>query len=554
MSIDVRTPVQKEIERRKSQIFNSIEKGIADDEISGEKKEQTKKVVPVEKIDAEKYHDKLEKGEISEKLAYGYGSGNDQLKFTKTGAEIKAILPGTITKLESTKTEIEAKMAALAVAAGCEPTEIYSCSGICKVELMRYPYNIASTPYDSVAQKYPDSTDEQKAMCQYNELTYTLKSVMEDCATCKVILKEVEDKKKYDLSVSQLVAISLGDDLSKGEETDELEKAEGSRGGKIIGHTKSGKAIYEAKDSRKIEYFDNSHSEHHRNFDSKDHDDAAQLHRKNEKDYKDAGEDQKSADSKQAAKQHEWNKKYKEKIESKKKAIPDDIRKIVSNYDEHAASDTMETDPEHKKHFAEVKGKYEPKEFSKHLKAALREPAEDGYESDSSEAKQMHDDIHETFGDKSKKADKKIEKAITQEDPSSIVNADRKMRAAKIGGCAIGDTKFDDNLAKSVNAGLYAKNADVELTELIKSVQGKTVLSVSELKTLAKNKVSIFTSEGLNTFTNDLQKAVDSKQITPEEATKEKIKIANLEMKRVSLEKGFCTVFVSKTDLEKALK
>jgi hypothetical protein len=44
-------------------------------------------------------------------------------------------------------------------------------------------------------------------------------------------------------------------------------KGEGSKGGKVIGHTKSGKAIYEKVDHPS-----------HANFNSKDHGDAAELH------------------------------------------------------------------------------------------------------------------------------------------------------------------------------------------------------------------------------------------------------------------------------------
>lgn len=52
-------------------------------------------------------------------------------------------------------------------------------------------------------------------------------------------------------------------------EDDEIEKAEGSRGGKIIGHTKSGKPIYAGQ-----EY----HSSHYANFSTQDHKDASKAH------------------------------------------------------------------------------------------------------------------------------------------------------------------------------------------------------------------------------------------------------------------------------------
>jgi hypothetical protein len=52
--------------------------------------------------------------------------------------------------------------------------------------------------------------------------------------------------------------------------TDELEKGgEGSKGGKVIGHTKSGKPIY-----------DNSNNTAHHDFTREDHEDAKNLHDK----------------------------------------------------------------------------------------------------------------------------------------------------------------------------------------------------------------------------------------------------------------------------------
>ena len=53
---------------------------------------------------------------------------------------------------------------------------------------------------------------------------------------------------------------------------DELLKAEGSRGGNVIGHTKSGKPIYENKAA---------HNPVYANFTKQDHSDAEQAHNKN---------------------------------------------------------------------------------------------------------------------------------------------------------------------------------------------------------------------------------------------------------------------------------
>lgn len=55
--------------------------------------------------------------------------------------------------------------------------------------------------------------------------------------------------------------------LQKSEESDLEKGGEGSRGGKVIGHTKSGKPIYDS----------HNHSSHSK-FSSKDHEDAEALH------------------------------------------------------------------------------------------------------------------------------------------------------------------------------------------------------------------------------------------------------------------------------------
>ena len=65
----------------------------------------------------------------------------------------------------------------------------------------------------------------------------------------KANIEEILGKKKYETA------------------EDFIEKAEGSKGGKVIGHTKSGKPIYE-----------NANHASHKDFTSNDHRDAKALH------------------------------------------------------------------------------------------------------------------------------------------------------------------------------------------------------------------------------------------------------------------------------------
>lgn len=94
------------------------------------------------------------------------------------------------------------------------------------------------------------------------------------------------------------------------EELDIL-KAEGGRGGKVIGHTKSGKAIYETKTAKHIN-----------KYTSKDHEDAAYAHldhaekltkegKKEAADRHNAHFDEHMSESKHKAKQEEIDKKDK---------------------------------------------------------------------------------------------------------------------------------------------------------------------------------------------------------------------------------------------------
>lgn len=171
--------------------------------------------------------EKLEKGEISDKLGSGYG-GNEALKFTKSGKDLKAILPVTIANLKGKRTVLEATMKTLIEAAGCQPSESYGSYNFKSVTVNRFPWDLCRSPYDEMNKCYPALSDEQKACGQYNDLCYQWCSISEDILACSVIMKNLEDSKKYTLSVSQLVALSSGDeDMMKGQKTDELGAEEG---------------------------------------------------------------------------------------------------------------------------------------------------------------------------------------------------------------------------------------------------------------------------------------------------------------------------------------
>lgn len=206
-------------------------------------------------IDAELYnkaisqlYGNIEKGDIMDKFGYGYGgSSNEPLKFTKTGKELKEMLPKVIDKLKEKRSDLIGKMSAFKTLAGMEPDEkVYD-------KYFRYSSNHCYAPYDSTTKSYGETTDQMRACQAYNDCCYQCKSIDEDIRACEVIMVSADDKQKYNLSISQMIALNLDGALSKAEGND-LEKAstgEGSRGGVIVGHTKSGNPIYDSSLTKK---------------------------------------------------------------------------------------------------------------------------------------------------------------------------------------------------------------------------------------------------------------------------------------------------------------
>lgn len=172
------------------------------DVIEKAKEEDNLQKAEVQEGRLEENADYLWKGEIMDQLGYGYGSENKALKFTKTGAELKEALPKTITDLQTKKATVVAKMALIAAAIGVQPSEVY------RNDLLRYSWAMCEAPHDKMNHK--EEPSEQNLACRdYNDLCYVLYSLDEDIQATEVILANVEDKKKYELTVSQLIALNL---------------------------------------------------------------------------------------------------------------------------------------------------------------------------------------------------------------------------------------------------------------------------------------------------------------------------------------------------------
>lgn len=150
--------------------------------------------------------EEIRKGEISDRLANGYGAGSEPIKFTKTGSEIKEKLPTIVSVLTNEKIVLLSSMAQLKTQIGCEPSDSYSSK---KFNLLRYPYKMSEAPYDPMNHCYLDATDQNKWCAAYNEACWKLLDIEQDLEAITVMSANLEDAKKYDLSVGQLVALQF---------------------------------------------------------------------------------------------------------------------------------------------------------------------------------------------------------------------------------------------------------------------------------------------------------------------------------------------------------
>jgi hypothetical protein len=132
----------------------------------------------------------------------------------------------------------------------------------------------------------------------------------------------------YDKEINSKRILGLysnADEILKGESDELVKGGEGSRGGKIIGHTKSGKPIYDSFDHPS-----------HKDFTKEDHGDAATINFVVGKgDYRD--ESQRIPKNMENRKQHQ--KKYIEldQKDKEKENVSDHTHKVLSTLDKHVS-------------------------------------------------------------------------------------------------------------------------------------------------------------------------------------------------------------------------
>jgi hypothetical protein len=241
--------------------------------------------------------DELEKSELTESLRY-----DNNFKYNKSGKEIKAALSKARSQYQLEKDTI-ANQLTLAKAdltvSPFAPVSSWNYRGFeKKIGLMlRFPWEwtryaaneqgIIDNGYgksmddccltwkqqyniDLKSDQFPNTKEDCAKYEAYNELVDKYINVCADICQLDIMIKNLADDKKIELSQQQMLQLDqyMDDTVEKGDENDlEKGKGEGSKGGKVIGHTTSGKPVYAKK-----------RGEDYKNFTSQDHEDAAQLH------------------------------------------------------------------------------------------------------------------------------------------------------------------------------------------------------------------------------------------------------------------------------------
>jgi hypothetical protein len=213
----------------------------------------------------------IQKGDISYKMSSSYG-GDQPILFTKKGSELKET-----SKIK--KVQLDERLAAT-------QTELTVLKTNLEEEGIKFIANGNSNNPNPcpVYQKDMDK-DTESLFYKYQDLLYRYNDLRCDIKALEIIIENAEDNKNYTCSIGQLISLEKAqeNDIEKGEklkksfealglsnlEDNDLFKAEGSKGGKVIGHTKSGKPIYSHKNAKHSDY---------ENFTSAEHREASDIH------------------------------------------------------------------------------------------------------------------------------------------------------------------------------------------------------------------------------------------------------------------------------------
>jgi hypothetical protein len=154
----------------------------------------------------------IEKGMIVE----SFGSySNNKLSFNKTGKQIKDQIDTILLPLlDAQLLQLNTELISISKDITIQPDDFiseYEYRGFAKVlpKVARYSYKQTENEYDRSMNRCEPQTEEQLACSKYNHISSQIVSTMSDIQYSKLLSKNLEDNKKYELTTDQILALQF---------------------------------------------------------------------------------------------------------------------------------------------------------------------------------------------------------------------------------------------------------------------------------------------------------------------------------------------------------
>lgn len=204
------------------QLIAACEDEVLRDLILGVKKnimsvEAMEQIFKSEGDELDKAFEELDKGEIFDALAASNGGDDKTLVFNKTGKDVKEKIKALQGELETTKSDIVAKMAGLEQTIGIAPDSERISYSVKTIKTKRYSWRACDTICSAqeqpsyMPQPKPDPTYDakRKAIDEYNDFSYELEKVAEDLEAIRIADANIEEGKNYKFNIRQLSSLGF---------------------------------------------------------------------------------------------------------------------------------------------------------------------------------------------------------------------------------------------------------------------------------------------------------------------------------------------------------